>query len=72
MTFEQISQRGREYSRTAETLLHAAQTMTDGAIAGQLRALADDYRRRAEKASHVDAAKALARSVANADGADIT
>ena len=42
--------------------------MTDGAIAGQLEALADDYERRAEKASHVDAAKALARSAANAEG----
>jgi hypothetical protein len=32
--------------------------MTDRAIAGQLRALADDYQRRAEKASLDDAAKA--------------
>jgi hypothetical protein len=39
--------------------------MTDRAIAGQLKALADDYQRRAEKASHVDAAKALARSAAS-------
>jgi len=72
MTFEQISQRGKEYLRTAETLLH--QTMTDRAIAGQLRAFADNYQRRAEKASHVDAAKALARSAANAEGewADMT
>jgi hypothetical protein len=68
MKFQQISQRGKEYLKTAEALLHAAQTMTDGAIAGQLKALADDYQRRAEKASHVDAAKALARSVANAEG----
>ena len=63
MTF-QISQRGKEYLKTARTLLRAAQTMTDRAIAGQLKALADDYQRRAEKASHVDAAKALARSAA--------
>ena len=41
--------------------------MTDRAIAGQLKALADDYQRRAEKASHVDAAKALARSAADAE-----
>jgi hypothetical protein len=47
-------------------LLGVAQTMTDRAIAGQLKALADDYQQRAEKASHVDAAKALARSAANA------
>ena len=53
----QISQRGKAYLETARTLLRAAQTMTDQAIAGQLKALADDYERRAEKASHVDAAK---------------
>jgi len=64
---QQISQRGKEYLKTAETLLRAAQTMTDRAIAGQLKALADDYQRRAEKASHVDAAKAFARSAANAE-----
>jgi hypothetical protein len=56
MTF-QISLRGKEYLETAQTLLHAAQTMTDRAIAGQLKALADDFERRAEKASHVNAAK---------------
>ena len=66
MTF-QISQRGKQYLKTAQTLLRAAQGMTDQAIAGQLKALADDYQRRAEKASHVDAAKALARSAAKAD-----
>ena len=58
----QISQRGKEYLETAQTLLRAAQTMTDRAIAGQLKALAYDYQRRAEKASHVDAAKTFARS----------
>jgi hypothetical protein len=67
MTFR-ISQRGKQYLETARTLLRAAQTMTDRAIAGQLKALADDYERRAEQASRVDAAKALARSVANAEG----
>ena len=56
MTF-QISQRGKQYLKTAQTLLRAAQTMTDTAIAGQLKALADDYQQRAEKASHVDAAR---------------
>ena len=63
----QISQRGEQYLKTAETLLRAAQTITDPAIAGQLKALVDDYQQRAEKASHVDAAKALARSAANAE-----
>jgi hypothetical protein len=66
MTF-QISQRGKEYLKSAQTLLRAAQTMTDGAIAGQLKALADDYQRRAEKASQIDADKALARSAADAE-----
>jgi hypothetical protein len=41
--------------------------MTDRAIAGQLKALADDYERRAEKASHVDVARAFARSAAIAE-----
>jgi hypothetical protein len=63
----QISPRGEQYLKTAQSLLRAAQTMTDPAIAGQLKALADDYQQRAEKASHVDAAKALARSAANAE-----
>ena len=62
MTF-QISRRGKQYVKTAQTLLRAARTMTDRAIAAQLKALADDYERRAEKASLDDAAKALARSV---------
>ena len=67
-----ISQRGKEYLETARTLLRAAQTMTDRAIAGQLKPLANDYQRRAKKASHVDAAKASARSAANAEGESCT
>ncbi|SHN65795.1 hypothetical protein [Bradyrhizobium erythrophlei] len=67
MRFQQISQRGKQYLKTAETLLRAAQTMTDRAIADQLKALAEDYERRAEKASQVDAAKAFARSAANVE-----
>ena len=57
-----ISQRGKEYLKTARTLLRTAKAMTDQAIAAQLKALADDYERRAEKASLDDAVKALARS----------
>src|SRR5438105_1017218 len=38
MTF-QISRRGKEYLETAQTLLRAAQNMTDRAVAGQLKAL---------------------------------
>ena len=47
MRIQQISQGGKEYLKAAETLLRAARTMTDRAIAGQLKALADDYERRA-------------------------
>jgi hypothetical protein len=54
----------KEYLETARTILRAAQTMTDEHVAGQLKALAEDYERRAEKAAHADAAKALARSAA--------
>src|ERR1700730_11320830 len=54
----------KEYLDTARSILRAAQTMTDQHVAGQLKALAEDYERRAEKAGHADAAKALARSAA--------
>ncbi len=54
----------KEYLDTAETILRAAQTMTDQRVAGQLKALAEDYERRAENAAHADAARALARSAA--------
>jgi hypothetical protein len=56
----QLSQRGKQYLETARTLLRTAKTMTDQAIAGQLKVLAEDYQRRAEKALRVDAAKARA------------
>ena len=51
----------KEYLDTARTLLRAADTMTDRRVAGQLKALAEDYERRAEKASHADATKTTAR-----------
>jgi hypothetical protein len=54
----------KEYLETARTIFRAAQTMTDQHIADQLKALAKNYERRAEKAAHADAAKALARSAA--------
>jgi hypothetical protein len=66
----QISRRGREYLETAQTLLRSAQTMTDRAIAGQLKAIAEDYERRAKKASQDDAAKVLARSTAEVESLD--
>ena len=61
----QISRRGKEYLKTAQTLLRTAKTMTDQAIVAQLKALADDYERRAEKASLDDAS--AARSAASAE-----
>ncbi len=51
-------------AQTMTDILRAAQTMTDQHVAGQLKALAEDYERRAEKAAHPDAARALARSAA--------
>jgi hypothetical protein len=68
----QISRRGKGYLETAQTLRRAAQTMTDEAVAGQLRALAGDYERRAEKVSHIDAAKVLVRSAAGAEREQFT
>ena len=65
----QISQRSKQYLKTAETFLGAAQTMSDRVVATQLKALADDYERRAEKASRDDAAKALARLAADVERA---
>ena len=63
----QISRRGKEYLKTAQTLLHSAKTVTDRAVADQLKALADVYERRAEQASHADAVRAAARAVADAN-----
>jgi hypothetical protein len=54
----------KEYLATARTILRAVQTMTDHHVAGQLKALAVDYERRAEKAARAYAVKALARSAA--------
>ena len=54
----------KKYLDTAQTILRAAQTMTDPRVAGQLKALAEDYERRTENAAHADAARALARSAA--------
>jgi hypothetical protein len=61
MTF-QISQRGEEYLKTAQILLRIAEKITDRAIAGRLKAIADDYERRARKNSHIVVAKVAARS----------
>ena len=53
-----ISQLSKEHLETARTLLRAAKTMTDSMIAGRLKTLAEDYGRRAGKASRAgDAAQ---------------
>jgi hypothetical protein len=65
----QISRRGKEYLKTAQTLLHSAKAVTDRAVADQLKALADVYERRAAEASHIDAAKAAARAAIDAKAA---
>jgi hypothetical protein len=54
----------KAYLDTARTILRAAQTMTDQHVAGQLKALAEDYEQRAEKVAHAHLANALARSAA--------
>jgi hypothetical protein len=59
---QQMSRRGKEYLETAQSLLRAARTMTDAAVAARLEMLANDYQRRAEKASSVDAARSSSRS----------
>ena len=59
-----MSRRGKEYLKTAQTLLHSANTVVDRAVADQLKALAAVYERRAEQASDADAAKVLARAAA--------
>ncbi|MGY3076895.1 hypothetical protein ACVWZZ_003266 [Bradyrhizobium sp. LM6.10] len=52
----QISQRGKEYLRKAQTVLRSAKAMTDQVIATQLKARADNYEQRAKRAS-LDAAR---------------
>jgi hypothetical protein len=48
----------KEYLGTARTLLRIARNMTDKAIAGRLKALAEDYERRAHKAEIAESAEA--------------
>ena len=67
MTLQQISQRGKDFLKTAGSLLSAAKTMIDRVISNQLKDVAEDYQRRAENASR-DAAEVFARSAANAEG----
>jgi hypothetical protein len=62
----------KEYFETAQTLLRIARDMTDQTIADRLRALAEDYERRAEKASRTDAGKAVAAAAVRREGAGST
>jgi hypothetical protein len=48
----------KEYLQTAQTLFRVARNMADQTVADRLKALAEDYERRAERASHTDAAAA--------------
>lgn len=63
----QMSRRGKQYMETAQSLLRAARSMTDEVVATRLKLLADDYQRRAEKASSADAARSVTRSAARAE-----
>jgi hypothetical protein len=60
----------KEYFKTARVLLRVAEDMTDRTIADRLKALAEDYERRAEKASQIDVAKAPARVGSRGEVAD--
>jgi hypothetical protein len=46
----------KEYLETARTVFRVARNMADQTIANRLKALAEGYDRRAEQASHSDAA----------------
>jgi hypothetical protein len=59
-----------EYFKTARNLLRVAQDIADQTIADRLKTLAEDYERRAEKASHVDATRTPARVVSRAEVAE--
>ena len=48
----------KQYLETARTLLRIARNMADQSVADRLKVLAGDYERRAEQASHNEAAKA--------------
>jgi hypothetical protein len=50
----------KQYLETARTLFRIARNMADQTVADRLKALAEDYERRAERASHTEAEKANA------------
>jgi hypothetical protein len=59
----------KEYLSTARTLLRIARNMTDGAIAARLKALAEDYERRAGRAELVESAKGVPPIAVRGDAA---
>jgi hypothetical protein len=68
----QMSRRGEAYLATARSLLHAARSMTDMAVAGRLEALANDYQLRAEKASSDDARRASSQRASSIESEQYT
>ena len=50
----------KHYLETARTLFRIARNMADQTVADRLKTLAGDYERRAEQASHTEAAKGKA------------
>jgi hypothetical protein len=50
----------KEYLETTRTLVRLARNMSDQTIADRLKALAEDYERRAESASRSESAKSSA------------
>jgi hypothetical protein len=59
----------KEYLSTARTLLRIARNVTDGAIANRLKALADDYERRAQVGEFAESAKGLSPVAVRSDTA---
>lgn len=59
----------KEYLGTARTLLRIAKSMTDQTVASRLKALADDYERRAQKAEIAELAEALSPIAVRGDTA---
>lgn len=61
---------GEQYLKTAYTLVRVARSMTDQTVADRLRALAENYERRAEQALMTDAAGAAAPLPAQPESAE--
>jgi hypothetical protein len=59
----------KQYLGTARTLLRIAKNMTDETIANRLKALAEDYERRAQKAELAESAEALSPVAVRGDTA---